>query len=463
MTVSRHPNNQGVFLSQWRYTATGGETTLSGTDGFATALAYTVGAEQLFVNGVLLERGVDYLATTGTTVTGLTALVAGDIVTVSSPSSFSVANAIPLSTVTAKGDLLAATGSGTVTNLAVGADGTTLVANSASATGVAWTAGNPIPNPVINSAFQIAQRGTSISAPAAANTYTLDRWIASTGVSAAATISRQATSDTTNLPFIQYCARVQRNSGQTGTVIWFLQSFETINSIPYAGKTITVSFYARAGANYSMASSVLNLRLISGTGTDQNYATGYTGAAFVIDQNATLTTTWQRFQFTGTVSASATELTTLFNFVATGTAGTNDYYEITGVQVDVSPVALPFRTNAPTLQGELAACQRYYSVGQSIGIVNATVDGGGNYRSYPQNFLPVTMRTTPTIGITSYTAGTVNKVTSNIFFSVYGGSAADSTSAASAVTITNNSFTLSGVNSTNGKYDGANWTATAEL
>jgi hypothetical protein len=94
----------------------------------------------VYINGVLLERGVDYTASNGTTITGLTALVAGDIATVASPSAFSVANAIPLSTVTAKGDHIVATGSGAVTNVPVGADGTTLVANSSASTGVSWQA-----------------------------------------------------------------------------------------------------------------------------------------------------------------------------------------------------------------------------------------------------------------------------------------------------------------------------------
>jgi hypothetical protein len=216
----------------------------------------------------------------------------------------------------------------------------------------------PISNPVLNSAMQIWQRGTSVAGSTTA--FSADRW-QSYRSAAGSTFSRQATNDTTNLPNIQYCARVQRDSGNTSTVVMaFFQNFESINSIPYAGKTVTFSFYARAGANYSPTSSLLQVQLISGTGTDQNVITGYTGSTNVINQAATLTTTWQRFSYTGTVATTATELVTYFSSNPTGTAGANDYYEITGVQLDIGSVALPFRTYAGTIQGELAACQRYY-------------------------------------------------------------------------------------------------------
>jgi len=76
----------------WRYTAVGGETTLSGVDGFSTTLSYAVGGEQLFVNGVLLERGVDYTATNGTSVTLSNALVLGDLVTINSQNTYPAFN-----------------------------------------------------------------------------------------------------------------------------------------------------------------------------------------------------------------------------------------------------------------------------------------------------------------------------------------------------------------------------------
>jgi len=385
----------GVTFSQWRFTSSGGETSLSGSDAFSTTLAYTAGAEMVFVNGVLLERGVDYTASNGTSVSLTNALVAGDIATVASPSSFSVANAIPLSTVTAKGDTIVATGSGSVTNLAVGADGSTLVANSSAGGGLSW-AGQPYANPVLNSAMDIWQRGTSISVTSA-SVYGPDRYYVSSG--AAATYSRQATGDTTNLPNIQYCTRVQRNSGQTGTnALRFSQAFESVNAISFAGKTVTFSFYARAGSNYSASSNALAVNMYAGTGTDQNLiATGYTGQTNPISQTTTLTTTWQRFAYTGIISSSATEIGFVFDFTPTGTAGTNDYYDITGIQIDLGSVALPYRRNASTLQGELAACQRYY---YRITNANQTPLGtgfgfstGGFFAVIPY---PVTMRVAAT-------------------------------------------------------------------
>ena len=77
----------------WVKTASGGETSVSGTGdtGYGT-LAYTVGQELVFLNGVLLDRGDDYTATNGTSITGLTALLANDVVTVWTVNSFSVAN-----------------------------------------------------------------------------------------------------------------------------------------------------------------------------------------------------------------------------------------------------------------------------------------------------------------------------------------------------------------------------------
>jgi hypothetical protein len=314
----------------------------------------------------------------------------------------SVEGGIQPTIVDAKGDLIAAVAADSVNRLAVGSNDQVLVADSAASTGLAWKSyGSQLSssNPVLNSAMDIWQRGTSIAVTAnVTNAYTADRWLAYRAVSGS-TVSRQTTSDTTNLPFVQYCARVQRDSGNTATnLIDILQMVETTNTIPFAGKTVTLSFYARKGANFSAASDALTFRLVTGTGTDQNaISPGYTGNATVISSTATLTTTWQRFTATGTISSSATEMFTEFYFTPVGTAGAADFFEITGVQIDVGSVAQPFRRNSVTIQGELAACQRYYwrTGGDSVynalgnGLTLSTTAGSVIVK------LPVTMRIKP--------------------------------------------------------------------
>jgi hypothetical protein len=313
------------------------------------------------------------------------------------------ANAIQNSIVDAKGDLIAASANDTPARLAVGNNGETLVADSSTTTGLRYTAGNVSDNPVLNSSMQVWQRGTSFAIPATTITYTADRWYGYRGTTGA-TVTRQATSDTTNLPFIQYCLRLARDSGNTGTGAMSIgQSFETINSIPFAGKTVTFSFYARKGANFSGAG--IDAVLYSGTGTDQNQINGFTGAVNVGVVSTALTTTWTRYSVTGTVGTNVTQLATYFNYYGpTGTAGAADNFEITGVQLDVGSVALPYRSTTGTIQGELAACQRYYQLVASgtaqslcVGAMYSTSAFYGIYNT------KVTMRTNPTL---SQTTGT---------------------------------------------------------
>ena len=325
------------------------------------------------------------------------------------------AAAIPKSTVTAKGSIVAATASSTPANLAVGNNGETLVADSTTTTGLRWQA--PVnANPILNSAMQVWQRGTSVAVAANTPTYTADRWMMfPSGLNLASTVSRQVTGDTTNLPNIQYCSRVQRNSGQTGTSpIYFSNSFETVNSIAYAGKTVILSYYARAGANYSSASNALMATVLTGTGTDQNgISSAYTGSATAGTATATLTTTWQRFTVSATIASTATEICTYFNYTPSGTAGANDYFEVTGVMLEVGSVVTSFKTYGSTIQQELAACQRYYYRNTfdsapsrlGVGFNNSTTE---TFVTFP---FPVVLRIRPTAFEQSGTAGDYSVIT----------------------------------------------------
>jgi hypothetical protein len=145
-------------LLRWSESPANGTTTLSGNDDNGLPLTYSVGYEQVFQNGALLARGSDYTATNGTSISLSNASVTGDIfevfaaqpVAISDVYTQAQANAafIPDSIVTTKGDIIVATGSGTVVRQGVGADGTVLVANSAQADGVEWQGGYTSYTPV---------------------------------------------------------------------------------------------------------------------------------------------------------------------------------------------------------------------------------------------------------------------------------------------------------------------------
>jgi hypothetical protein len=141
------------------------------------------------------------------------------------------------------------------------------------------------------------QRGTSF-AGTSSNTYCADRWIAYRNF-AGSTFSRQ----TSGLTGFLYSTRIARDSGNTSILqIILAQMFESQESYKYAGQTVTLSWYAKAGANFSGASNQMFVKLITGTGTDQNWIqTGYTGQASTIDNLTTITTSWVRYQASATI------------------------------------------------------------------------------------------------------------------------------------------------------------------
>jgi hypothetical protein len=307
-------------------------------------------------------------------------------------------NAIQNAIVDAKGDLIAASAADTPARLAVGANGETLVADSSTTTGLRYQTGVNL-NGVINGGMDIWQRGISFAIPSSTYTYTADRWIGlrfSTG----ATVSQQ----TASLDGFQYSARVARDSGNSGLgIIYFGYNLETADSYKYAGKTVTLSFWAKAGADFSSASSALSVVWASGTGTNQKQMDGFTGSSSLANSSVTLTTLWQRFSFTAAVPSNSTQQGFQFNYTPVGTAGVADNFEVVGVQLEFGSVATNFkRAGGGTIQGELAAAQRYY-YRQSASQVYASFSNWASAytTSIVDNWLisfPVTMRVPQTSG-----------------------------------------------------------------
>lgn len=254
-------------------------------------------------------------------------------------------------------------------------------------------------NKIINGDFGIWQRGTSIAA-AGSVIYGADRFaFYRQALSTGATVSRQAAS----LTGFEYSMRLQRDSGNTNTEqIVASQVLESSQSIPLAGKTVTISFWAKAGANLSSTSSTMSAVVSTGTGTNQSpnslRAGSWTSQSSPINSSVTITTTWARYQLTATLGSTITQVAVRLGFTPTGTAGANDWIEVTGIQLEVGSIATAFQTaSGGSPQAELAMCQRYYY--RQVANSSARLGIGHNSTTTAAEFsipFPVTMRIAPT-------------------------------------------------------------------
>ena len=222
-------------------------------------------------------------------------------------------------------------------------------------------------NATINGGFDIWQRGTSATFAGTLTYPSADRFFGiCTGTAPTCTMSRQ-TADTTRLT---YGMRFGRNSGQTNTGQPYVgTAFESLDAKRFAGQTVTLSFYVKAGANAPLS---LTSQIRTGTGTDESaaslFSVGWTGGVNNSQTN-TVTTTMTRYTQTVTLGSTVNQIMLLFTYTPTGTAGANEWFQIEGVQLELGSYATTFSRAGGTIQGELAACQRYYF----------RMNGSGNY------------------------------------------------------------------------------------
>jgi hypothetical protein len=300
------------------------------------------------------------------------------------------------SPLTAKGDLFGY--STTQARVPVGNDGETIVADSSTSTGLRYqgnyAAGK---NAIINGAFDVWQRGTSISLTNNTTAYTCDRFYIYTSFSAGtSSVSRQTFTPGT-APVAgyegQYFARY--TAGSTVTYFEFGQRIENVQT--FAGQTATVSFWAKASANTTVSGTLV-----------QNFGSGGSSAVSTGAGSYSVTTSWTRF--TATVSVPSISGKTIgagnyLNFVFASSSLTGSQtIDFWGVQVEAGSVATAFQTATGTIQGELAACQRYYEAITILAQRNVMA-AQSTSSAFGALYYKVTKRGTPTVTLPASGSG----------------------------------------------------------
>lgn len=244
-------------------------------------------------------------------------------------------------------------------------------------------------NKILNSDFSIWQRGTSFTATN--YVYTADRWLTFGYGAGTTTVSRQ-TFTPGSAPVSGYEGQFFLRVNSTQTQTWIAQRIEDVRTL--AGQTVTISFWARASSGTPTIGMNWNQDFGSGGSTAVN-----TGAT-----NQTINTSWARYSATISVpSISGKTIGTNSNIeLAIFSTSINVNIDYWGVQVEAGSVATPFTTATGTLQGELAACQRYYWQGSGFQQVGGTQTAANETSVFmPLSlFNTVPMRATPTPSIT---------------------------------------------------------------
>ena len=275
-------------------------------------------------------------------------------------------------------------------------------------------------NKIINGDFNINQRGFTSNSGG----YGFDRF-AGANSGGTATFSAQTFTIGT-APVAGYEAKNFFRcvvSGQSAAGDYAIQR-QLIESVrTFAGQTVTLSLWAKAN---TAASFAVDLYQQFGSGGSPSSQVDIAGSKTAV------TTSWARYSFTfnvpslsgktiGTDNNDHLGIRVWSSAGSTYNSQTNSLgiqaitLDIWGVQLEAGSVATAFQTSTGSIQGELAACQRYFSKSYDTNTApgnttrtSSVVAIGVAATSRPVTMVrfPVTMRTTPTMTIYAVDSGT---------------------------------------------------------
>ena len=296
-------------------------------------------------------------------------------------------------------------------------------------------------NLVYNGAMQVAQRGTSVTGITSFGYYTADRWVCNLNSMGTWTqsVENDAPTGSGFRKSLKMLCTTADAAPAAGDYLFLQQKFEGqdlqhIKKGTSSAEQLTVSFWVKSNVtgtyifecfdedNTRQVSSSYSINASDTWEKKTITFSADTTGAFDNDNGSSMSV--QFWLGAGTTFTSGTLNTTWASRTnanrAVGqtnlAAATNNYWQVTGVQLEVGPQATPFEHLPYGV--ELAKCQRYYQKSYSSGffpgstntegLVHGSV-GAANSTSLKSAHvrLPVTMRTGPTVTLYD-TAGNVN-------------------------------------------------------
>jgi hypothetical protein len=203
-----------------------------------------------------------------------------------------------------------------------------------------------------------------------------------------------------------YFLRWNQSVAGTGGSYNILYANRVENVRLLAGKTFTLSFYAKAGASLTMPLIDMEQSFGSGGSPSSNVYT-------TVTSNIAVTTSWQRFTYTFVMPSAAgkvigTDANSSYTSIRLWVpVNTTFVFDIWGVQLEQNYQPTPFEQRP--IGVELALCQRYYYSSYSNGVaINGADTISGHHQGIgvdtasvvmSNGTFAVPMRATPTVNV----------------------------------------------------------------
>jgi hypothetical protein len=257
-------------------------------------------------------------------------------------------------------------------------------------------------NKIINGDFGINQRG--FTSNTANGTFGFDRYqqLNSGGTSTVTpqtfTLGAAPVSGYEGTNFVRIVTASQSAVGDYALIQQKVESVRT-----FAGQTVTFSLWAKA----STGTPKIGLTL------EQQFGSGGSSSVITSAATTTITSSWARYSFTLSVPSisgktiGAGDFLGVMFFTSAGTTISGTGYPAVGIQnvtidtwgwqLEAGSTATAFQTATGTIQGELAACQRYYYRNSPTSFATYLGSGQSMSTTVVDNIfiLPVTMRANP--------------------------------------------------------------------